>query len=57
MIETKHVLILFGWLGSVAVMIGGLPNWHAALTPQFIGGLLGAASLHVLGVYTEKPKS
>jgi fructose-specific phosphotransferase system IIC component len=55
--QTKHVLILAGWLASVGTMVASLPSWSEATTPLFIGGLVGSLATQVIAVYMERPNA
>lgn len=35
-----HGVALAAILGGLGTMIAGLPDWHTALTPSFVGGAL-----------------
>jgi hypothetical protein len=55
--QTKHVLILAGWLASVGTMVASLPSWSDATTPLFVGGLVGSLATQVIAVYMERPNA
>lgn len=53
---SKPQLAVFGTLlVGVAMQIAGLPNWHAALTPSFVSGLVLTVGAVIGGVYTPIP--
>jgi hypothetical protein len=54
--QTKHILILAGWGASAGTMIASLPDWHAAISPLFVGGLIGSLATQVLAIYSDKPE-
>lgn len=51
----RHYLLIAGCLTGVGGMMLALPNWHAAMTPQFIGGAIGVLGATLTAIYTERP--
>lgn len=55
-LEMKHFAILGGFLISLGTAIGGLEHgWHDAITPGFIGGMLGQVGTLILAIYVGAP--
>lgn len=55
-LEPKHYLLLSGFLGALAIQIGGLQHgWHDAVSPSFVAGLLLQISTMLAALYAGAP--
>ena len=54
--DTKHYIVIAGFLASFAALIGGLPSWEAATSPLFASGVIGAIAAAIGAFYVEPPK-
>lgn len=56
--QSQHYAVIGVVLGAIAAQIIGLPNWHVALQPAFVGGTLGvvAAVLKAMTMAPPAPK-
>lgn len=50
--KTSHYAVLAGALTSLALMINGLHDWHTALTPSFVAGILTLAGTQIGSLFT-----
>lgn len=51
----RHYLLIAGCLTGIGTMMGALPNWHAAITPQFIGGAIVVLGSTIGSIFTDRP--
>lgn len=51
-----QIVILLSALGTLGTMIGALQDWHAALTPGFVGGAVANVALQVAGLLSKGPE-
>lgn len=55
--EMKHVAIFASFLIALSASLVGLKDgWHEALTPAFVGGMIGQIGTILLALYTDAPK-
>lgn len=52
--QTKHYLLIGAALTSLGTMVGSLPSWDA-ITPLFVGGLLGSLGSTITALYMQRP--
>lgn len=55
-IEGKHYLVLFSLLAALGTQVMGMPNWSAAFTPMFIGGLLLQVGTTLAALFVGAPQ-
>lgn len=51
----KHFAVIAAALGALAMQIGGLHDWHQALTPGFVSGAVMAVTTAVGGMFVAPP--
>lgn len=51
----QHLMIFAGCLVSIGAMGAALPTWHAAVTPAFVFGVLGAIGSQIAAILTPNP--
>lgn len=51
----KHYALIAACLASIGAMIGAFHDWHEALSPQFIGGMIGVVGAQVGAIFSDKP--
>lgn len=55
-LEPKHYMLLSGFIGALAIQIGGLQHgWHDAVSPAFVAGLLLQISTMLGALYAGAP--
>lgn len=53
----KYWMLLAGMLVALGAQITGLEHgWHDAVTPMFIGGILGQFGVLVASVFVDPPE-
>lgn len=52
-----HWTIIAAALSALALQIGGLHNWHDALTPAFVSGAVLAIGTTIAGIKADPPQS
>ena len=53
----QHWTVILLMAGAIVAQIGGLENWHDALTPAFVAGTLAAILAVLRAIFLEKPQS
>lgn len=51
----KHYALIAGCLASIGAMVGAIGDWHATLSPQFVGGIIGVVGTQLGAIFSEKP--
>ena len=51
----KHWTVIAAALSALALQIGGLHNWHDALTPAFVSGAVLAIGTAISGMFVQPP--
>lgn len=51
----KHYALIAACLASIGAMVGAFRDWHEALSPQFIGGMIGVVGAQVGAIFSDKP--
>lgn len=55
--EAKHFAILAGFLVALGAQLGGLEHgWSDAMTPGFIGGLIGQVGTLIVAIFVGAPR-
>jgi hypothetical protein len=56
-LQTKHWAVIGAQLIAVGAQLAGLAHgWHDALTPAFIGGLIGQLGVTVTAIFVGAPR-
>lgn len=52
-----HWTIIASALTALALQIGGLHDWHQALTPAFVSGAILAVGTSISGIFVQPPQA
>jgi hypothetical protein len=53
--QTKHVLLIGGFMAATAAVLNGMHTWDEIFKPGVVGGLLGQMALVITAMYQERP--
>lgn len=51
-LTTEQWLLFAGFLAAIATMIGSLDNWHQAVKPVFVGGVITQLAIQIRSLFT-----
>ena len=51
----KHYALIAACLASVGAMVGAFHDWHEAMSPQCIGGVVRVLGAQMGAVFSERP--
>jgi hypothetical protein len=53
----KHYALIAGCALGIGAMTSALHSWNEALTPQFIGGVIGVLGTQIGAILSDKPSA
>lgn len=56
-LESKHWILIAGFLAATASVIGGLSHWSDLTQPSVVAGFLGQMSVLIGAVFTGAPQN
>lgn len=56
-LEPKHWMLIAGFLGATAAVIGGLDHWADLMKPAVVAGFLGQLSVLIGAVFAGAPQN